>query len=335
MMSNDELETYPPPDKRNRPSVSRVAFQPAAQKRANPSIDPLIQESIALISEENLRQWVQHLSAYKTRHTLSVYIDQVATWLVDQFRSFGYTDVVLHPYSRNGHALNNVVCTKQGSSDGDQVLMLCGHYDCCMEQLHDATARAPGADDNATGIAVILELARILSSIDLKQTVQFVAFSGEEQGYWGSAAYADSIQNQQINLHRLINLDMLGYPPPNLAITVEQDKGNQVADNDQPSQEFARVMAQLATDYTQLPVVMGEVYGSDYMPFEARGYVVVGLYDDGNNPNYHRSSDTPNTVNYAYMADVARIVLATVLNETAEHITSAAYRSNSVTLRGF
>jgi hypothetical protein len=94
-------------------------------------------------------------------------------------------------------------------------------------------------------------------------------------------------------------------------------------------------MAQLATDYTQLPVVMGEIYGSDYMPFEARGYVVVGLYDNGDNPHYHRSSDTPTTVNYDYMADVARIVLATVLNETAERITSAAYRSNSVTLRGF
>jgi hypothetical protein len=315
-----ELEAYPPPDKRSRPDVPLVAFTAAEGKRAATPTDQLIKDTIALVSQNNLSQWVHDLSAFHTRHTRSIYIDQVATWLANQFKVFGYTDILLHQYSQNGYQLKNVICTKQGTSNINQIMMLCSHYDCCMEQLNDANSRAPGADDNATGIAVILELARILSHIDLKNTIQFVAFSGEEQGYWGSTAYADYIKSNHINLHRLINLDMVGYPPPNLAITVEQDTGNVVSANNQPSQEFAKVMAQMATDYTHLPVALGEIYGSDYMPFEARGYVVIGVYDDGNNPNYHRSSDTPDTVNYAYMADVARIALATILHETVAWI---------------
>lgn len=320
-MSNNELETYLPPDKQSRLDVPpSVAFKSAGRKRAGTLVDQLITDTIALVSQNNLSQWVDDLSAFQTRHTQSVYIDQVATWLADQFRSFGYTDIMLHQYSRNGYQLKNVICTKQGTNNASPIMMLCGHYDCCMERLNDTNARAPGADDNATGIAVILEVARILSHLDLKNTVQFVAFSGEEQGYWGATAYADYIKTNQINLNRLINLDMVGYPPPNLAITIEQDMGNVVPDNNQPSQQFAQVMAQLATDYTNLPVVLGEIYGSDYMPFEARGYVVIGVYDDGNNPNYHRGSDTPDTVNYAYMTDVARIALATILHETAAWI---------------
>ena len=319
-MPDIELETYPPPDKRSRPDVPSIAFKSAGRKWAGAPIDQLIKDTIALVSQSNLSQWVHDLSAFHTRHTQSIYINQVATWLFDQFKSFGYTDIMLHQYSRNGYQLKNVVCTKYGTSNANQIMILCGHYDCIMEQPNDTNARAPGADDNATGIAVILELARILAHIDLKNTVQFVAFSGEEQGYWGSTAYADYIQSNHINLLHLINMDMVGYPPPNLAITVEQDTGNVVPDNNQLSQELAKVMAQLATDYTNLPVVLGEIYGSDYMPFEARGYVVIGVYDDGNNPNYHRSSDTPDTLNYAYMANVARIALATILHETAAWI---------------
>lgn len=319
-MSDMELETYPPPNKRSRPAVPSVAFRSAGRKWAEIQIDQLIKDTITLVSQNNLSQWVHDLSAFHTRHTRSIYIDQVATWLADRFKSFGYTDILLHQYNRNGYQLKNVVCTKHGASNADRIIMLCSHYDCLMEQPNDTDARAPGADDNATGIAVILELARILSHVDLKNTIQFVAFSGEEQGYWGSTAYADYIKSNHINLHRLINLDMVGYPPPNLVITIEQDRGNVVSANNQPSQEFAKVMAQMATDYTHLPVALGEIYGSDYMPFEARGYVVIGVYDDGNNPNYHRSSDTPDTVNYAYMADVARIALATILHETAAWI---------------
>ena len=116
---------------------------------------------------------------------------------------------------------------------------------------------------------------------------------GEEQGYWGSTAYAQHVEANGIDVQRLINLDQVGYPPADLAVIVERDLGNAVASNDAPSQAFGGDMAQMAADYSAMPVQLGPIYGSDYMPFEARGYVVIGAYEAGNNPDYHTSADTP------------------------------------------
>lgn len=323
-MLDTELETYPPPDKRQSPDIPLVTSTEGRSKWSGTLPDKFVATIVSLVSQQSIQNWVNDLSAFHTRHTKSLYIDQVATWLVNEFKGLGYTDVVLHQYTRDGHQLKNVVCTKQGVGSTGQVIILCGHYDCIMEDPNDATARAPGADDNATGIATILELARILIQVELEDTVRFVAFSGEEQGLWGSTAYAQYVQSNNINVHRLINLDMVGYPPANFAIKVERDMGNQVTSNDQPSQSFGSVMAQMAADYTSMPVQLGPIYASDYMPFEARGYVVIGAYEGGDNPNYHTSSDTPGTVDYGYVADVARMTLATLLQETAAVVDETA-----------
>lgn len=309
-------EVYPPPDKRKRPDLILTDSTATQRKWTGTLPDKFIAAIVSLISQSNLQNWVQTLSAFPTRHTKSPTIHQVSAWLVNQFKSFGYTDVVLHPYTKAGYQLENVVCTKQGKGNTGQVLVLCGHYDCCMEEPNNATATAPGADDNATGIAVILEIARILAQVDLEDSVQLVSFSGEEQGLWGSTAYAQHVQANNINVHRLINLDMVGYPSTDSAIIVERDMGG-VASNNQASQDFGKVMEQMALDYTSMPVKLGPIYSSDYMPFEARGYVVIGAYEAGENPHYHTSTDAPNTVNYSYVADVARMTMATVLHETA------------------
>ncbi len=316
-MSNSfELETYPPPDKHKRPEGLLVAPENLQHKPSKSLADKFIAEIIALVSQSNLNNWVHDLSAFHTRHTKSIYINQVTTWLVNQFKSFGYTNVRLHQYNKEGYQLGNVGCTKQGTEHNSQLLILCAHCDCIMENPNDAEARAPGADDNATGVSVMLELARILARVDTKDTIQFIAFTGEEQGFWGSTAYAQHVQDNNINLHRLINLDQVGYPPNDFSIIVERDLGNQVSPNDQPSQHFGNLMVRMAADYTNMPTKLGPIYGSDYMPFEARSYVVIGAYEAGHNPNYHSLNDTPDTVDYSYVADVARMTLATILYET-------------------
>ena len=326
-MSQQIPEYYPPPDKRLRPDIPLVAAEMKARKWTGTLPDKFIAALVTRVSQTNLQNWVTDLSAFHTRHTKSPYIAQVATWLVNQFKSFGYTDVVKHSYAKDGYQLDNVVCTKTGVSNTGQVYIVCGHFDCIMENPADATARAPGADDNATGIAAILEMARILAKVQLNNTVQFVAFSGEEQGLWGSTAYAKYVQANNINVHRLINLDMIGYPPANFAIIVERDVGNQVTGNDQASQSFGNVMAQMAADYTSMPVLLGPIFQSDYMPFEAGGYVVIGAYEGGENPNYHHSTDTSVLVDLAYVADVTRMTLATVLHEAVSVINESSSQS--------
>lgn len=315
-----QLEHYPPPDKRKRPSGPLVPSTVVRRAWRGTMPDKYIAVIARLVSDENIKKWVQELSAFPTRHSKSIYINQVAAWIADRFQEMGYTDVSMHNYTRQGNQLKNVICTKPGSGDTGQTILFCGHYDCVMEEEGNVAARAPGADDDATGIAVLLELARLMANTKLNDTVQFAAFSGEEQGLWGSTAYAEHVKNNNINIHRLINMDMLGYPDENLTILIEQDRGNRVQDNDQASYECGELMAQMAADYTNLPVKFGPIYSSDYMPFEARGYVVVGAFEGGENPHYHTSGDLPDTLNLKYTADICRIVLATLLYETASVI---------------
>ncbi len=323
-MSLQIPEYYPPPDKRLRPDIPLVAAELKARKWTGSLPDKFIAALVTRVSQTNLQNWITELSAFHTRHTKSPYIAQAGTWLINQFKSFGYTDVTKQSYTKDGYQLDNVVCTKPGIGNTGKVFIVCGHFDCIMENPADATARAPGADDNATGIAAILEIARILAKVQLDDTVQFVAFSGEEQGFWGSTAYAKYVQANNIDVHRLINLDMIGYPPANFAIIIERDIGNQVASNDQASQNFGNVMAQMAADYTSMPVLLGPIFQSDYMPFEAGGYVVIGAYEGGENPNYHHSTDTSALVDLAYVADATRMTLATILHETISVINESS-----------
>lgn len=310
--------SYPPPLK-----ISPPDFPDSAKTGAVPEAkwtgmlpDKHIAVLTELVSEPNVRAWVDDLSAFHTRHTLSSFIGPVADWIVARFQGFAYSDVSKVAYTRSGNTLHNVVCTKAGSGNTGQIIIVCAHYDCIMQNAGDATARAPGADDNASGVAALLEIARIVEDVDLEDTVQFVAFSGEEQGLWGSDAYASQLQAGNVSVHRLINLDMVGFPPPAGTVTVEDDRGNVVASNNAPSTAFADVLEQMAGKYTNLPVKRAGIYSSDYMPFEADGVVVVGAFDGEGNPNYHNSSDTPATLDYGYLADVTRMTLATVLAET-------------------
>jgi Zn-dependent M28 family amino/carboxypeptidase len=311
--NNLELEFYPPPDKRQRPPIPVVASTATRRSRIGVMPDKYIAEMIRLVSDENIKRWVCDLCAFPTRHSKSAYIDRVSEWVADRFREVGYADVIMHEYARQGYQLKNVVCTKQGSENTGRSIILCGHYDSI-----GTGEMAPGADDDATGVAVLIELARIIAKATVEDTIQFVVFSGEEQGLWGSTAYAQYVKENNINLYRLINLDMLGYPDENRSILIERDMGNAVPDNDQPSSEFAELMAQMAADFTDLPVKFGPIFSSDYMPFEARGYVAVGAFEGGENPNYHTSNDAPDTLDYKYVAEIARVVLATLLYESAQ-----------------
>jgi hypothetical protein len=149
-----------------------------------------------------------------------------------------------------------------------------------------------------------------------RDSVKFAFFSGEEQGQWGSKNYAQHIKENNVNLFRLINLDMVGNRSSSQAVIIERDMGNKVLTNDQDSQKFGQIMEQMAVNYTNLPVMLGPIYDSDYMPFEALGYVVVGVYDGGEgNPTYHSKTDVGSTINFEYAVSITKFVLATIVNE--------------------
>jgi hypothetical protein len=311
---------YPPPDKRKgRHTASIRSDKRTSERLRSLSIDKSIDSIASSVSKKNIEKWINHLASFHTRHTKSKYIDDVANWIKEELHNLGQADVNFHNYKESGYKLRNIICQKTGSLS-DKVILICAHYDSRMEDLEDMTSRAPGADDNASGVAVILEIARLISNLSLEKTIQLAFFSGEEQGLWGSKHYSKQLKDNNVNIHRLINLDMVGFHQTNgkPTVIIERDMGNAVRTNDQDSQTFGEMMERMASHYTNLDVILGPIYDSDYMPFEALGYVTVGSYDGGatdENTHYHSTTDEISFVDMDYVVSITKMVLATVLKE--------------------
>ncbi len=301
-----------------------VYVKPVASKVPKVAIDDRVKALLSDVSTDSIKSKLHKLSSYHTRHTKSKYIHEVAQWLRSEFESMGYNDLFYHKYNENidgtDYELKNVICNKKGRNN--KWVLICAHYDSRMERIDDHTSSAPGANDNASGVGAILEIARLLRQVDLEYGVQFALFSGEEQGLLGSKHYAKFVKENNLSIYRLINLDMIGYPQLNAGIVlIEKDDHsdpahNQVSGNDEDSIEFARIMADMSS-YTDLKISLDSIWNSDYEPFEAEGYVVVGAYDgsanEDQNPHYHDSSDTPSLIDWTYLTSVTKLVMATVL----------------------
>ena len=266
------------------------------------------------VSRANLERTVRELAAFPTRHTLGKYLRPAADLLVKRFRGVGYKNAAIAPYVYANRSLPNVVCTKPGRVKN--TILVCAHFDSRQEDGNNPDAPAPGADDNASGVAVLLEVARILAPVALRDSVQFVAFSGEEQGLWGSAAYAAQVKQAKLPLRFVFNLDQVAVPAArDRALLVDRDEGGATPANDAASRRLVATMQGLAKRYLAVPTRVDPAYDSDYVPFEARGYPIVGLYEGEGYAHYHKATDTPDRVDYAYVAEAARLTLATILHE--------------------
>lgn len=280
--------------------------------------DPEIAAFIRKVSRANIERDVRHLStAYPTRHTLSKYHLPCSEWIAARLRQMGLSSVGFHEYEREGKRLRNVVAEKPtaltGSKKPPKTVIACAHFDSRMERVRDSEARAPGANDNATGVAILFEAARLLQSVPLPDTIRFVFFSGEEQGLWGSTAYAsDPKSSGQGGIRFVFNIDQVGYPPPDRAIFVDRDQGG-VAQNNAMSASLVASVQRLARDVVRVPTRIDPAEGSDYIPFEQKGLAIVGLYEAGKNyPQYHKTTDTADKVDFAYVTDVARLTAASL-----------------------
>jgi len=295
------------------------------------NLDEEISLELNKISLENIKAKLIKLSSYHTRHTKSEYINEAADWLKSEFERIGYENTFFHAFTEriddSEFKLKNIICNKNGNNR--KCIIICAHYDSRMKCKPDHTTRAPGANDNASGVSAILEIARVLYDKKLECDLQFVLFSGEEQNFLGSEQYAKLIREKNISLYRLINLDMIGYPQLNPGkIIIETDNNpnyeehNRVLCNDKESIECGKTMIINTYKYTNLIPEERSIYDSDYEPFEKRGYVVIGAYDGSaepeRNPHYHSITDTPDKIDWNYLTSVTKIVLATILSINKE-----------------
>ncbi len=175
-----------------------------AQKSFDP--DPFVVSLLDEVSAENITATVQHLENYGTRNAYTSQSVEAQNWIKQELENLGLS-VELQDFTMpSGSASDNVIATLTGTKYPEEYVVCGGHYD-----SYSNGGAAPGADDNASGTAGVMEIARILSQYTFDRTIIFCAFSGEEYGLYGSAAYAQAAAQQGMDIHGYFNLDMIGY----------------------------------------------------------------------------------------------------------------------------
>jgi hypothetical protein len=328
------LETYPsPPDKRMTPPISSEFIKRKPTLRRSRIINKTINSHINLVSKANIERSINHLTSFHNRHTKSENITLAAKWIMDELKELNgnsgdaghatiNSSVNYHEYTEDQYQLKNVIYHKQGTTN--KIILFCAHYDTILQSnINDIESRAPGADDNASGVCALIEMARIISKLTLEYSIRFAFFSGEEQGYWGSKHYAQYVKDKNEDLYAVVNLDMCsepGFLTTRYTTNIDVDDGTtgSVSSNNEASQVLAQKMEKMAIDYTDLKVEYGPIAFSDYMPFEAREYVCIGAYDGSavrQNHHYHSDTDVPSNLDLDFLTSVTKMTLAFALSE--------------------
>lgn len=269
--------------------------------------NPIIAKLITDVSQDRIRKTVEHLSSYYTRLSTSRPVWEAQEWIKDQYTHLGL-EVSTYPF-REGFS-ENVIAELRGAEDPSKIVIVSGHYDSRSTNISDPTMRAPGADDNGSGTANVLELARVFteSGLKFKHTIRFCSWSGEEQGLVGSRVYAKEMREKDVDIIAVLNSDMLGWTLPNTSITLGMK-----------DRYVYPPLLWLANNLTLLYVPELEIgYSpsccSDHQSFFEQGYPAVGYFENvgsaSDYPHYHKSSDLPENLNFEQVALISRAIAA-------------------------
>jgi len=276
----------------------------AGMKTAKP--DAQIAAILGQITPTALDGRVRELVNFKTRYTFSEEFRQAAERSRGLLEEYGL-ETRLQNFQMWGKTGSNVIGVLEGSTSPDQIYILGAHLD---STSWEAATFAPGADDNASGAAGVLEMARALKGRRLQKTVWFVLFVGEEQGLCGSKALLRLLETENLKnqVKGVFNLDMIGYN--------KQDTLRLMLETRPLAQEMMEVIAASAQTYTNLEVHHTfQAWGSDHIPFLDAGIPAVLTfefeYDD--NPNDHTPMDTMEHVNMDLACSILRADLAALI----------------------
>ncbi len=291
--------------------------------------DPLIEKMAAEVNADSLRSYIQKLVTFGTRSTLSTTthptkgIGAAREWVAAKFREFashsnGRMTVqldrwLLQPDKRRIDTtvdMGNPMAWLKGTDPTDtRIFIISGHLDSRATDVMNRTIDAPGANDDGSGVAAVMECARILSKHSFPATILFVAFSGEEQGLFGAEHLADSARKANWNIEAVLNNDIMGSNNSsetqiidNTRVRVfseglpafELDKKaasirNMGLENDGSARQLARYVKEVGERYVaNLEVVM--VYrndrflrGGDHTSFVQRGFTAVRVTEMNEN----------------------------------------------------
>jgi len=313
-------------------SVSFLFFSIIANAQNRVQRDPQIEKMVSEVSKDSLQSYIKTLVSFGTRNTLSTQsnptrgIGAARNWVLSRFNEFAqqsggrltaFIDTVT--LAADGRRVNrtillgNVTATLKGTDPADKrVFIISGHLDNMRTNVMDSVNDAPGANDDASGVAAVMECARIMSKRSFPATVIFVAVSGEEQGLLGSTYMAEKAKKENWNIEAVLNNDIMGGNNANETNKASNDQvrvfseslsildtgraattlRNLGLENDGKARQLARYVKETGERYVKkLKIVM--VYrndrflrGGDHLPYVQRGYAAVRITEMNENYNH-------------------------------------------------
>jgi len=265
---------------------------------------PAISNLIAEVSLERLRANILALQNFKTRYASTPQCEAAGGFILNKFRQTGVT-AETDPFGFETHYKSkNIVAVIPGKVVPKKIVLACAHYD---SYSTNPLVSAPGADDNASGTAAILELAQVLADEEFDFSIVLLCVSAEEWGLYGSAHYARQARSDGSQIMAVVNLDMIAYPG-------DRQRVLDVIGNRQSEWLADRFIA-IAQPYISLrltKMINPSLTWSDHSSFWDQGYSALCGIEDSDNPYYHRSSDTLDTLDLSFAAEVVKASLAVV-----------------------
>ena len=339
----------------------RVPSSSGSSSAAMPAFrrDAEVARMLAEIDARNIERTIRQLVSFGTRNTLSEQdnptrgIGAARDWIYNEFLklkagSGGRLIVDKQTYEQEKAprvpqktVITNLVATLPGEQAASEhrLYVVSGHYDSMCTSPTDEKCDAPGANDDASGVAAVLEMARVMSKRKFDATIIFMAVAGEEQSLLGSTYFAEQARQKSLNIEAMFTNDIIGNSLSMNGVFSEGVPSNETeaeanvrrgvgGENDSASRQLARFIKQAGEAYVPaMNVVM--VYrrdrylrGGDHIPFLERGFPAVRFTEPNENYNHQHQNvriengvqfgDLPEFVDFDYIAHVARINAASL-----------------------
>ena len=332
--------------------------------------DKEIDQMVKEVNKDTLTKYIDKLVSFGTRNTLSTQsnnargIGAARNWVLQKFNEYSkqsnnklsaYIDTVTYPADGKRVdrkiILGNVVAILKGTDTSDKrIFVISGHLDGMRTNVMDSVADAPGANDDASGCAAVLECARIMSKHQFPATIVFVTVSGEEQGLLGANFMAEKAKKENWQIEAVLNNDIMGSNNSNETNIIDNtrlrvfseglsvnDTGkvamnirNLGLENDGNARQLARYIKEVGERYVEnLEIVM--VYrndrflrGGDHTPYVQRGFAAV-RFTEMNENYYHQHQDVrvenniqygdlPEFMDFEYLRKNTAVNLANLAN---------------------
>jgi aminopeptidase YwaD len=269
--------------------------------------------------KNELEKHLKKIVGERAIHSSDQHLAEVFQYIKETLQNLGY-EIELDPFQFQGEKFENIIARKKGKTD--EHIIVGAHF--------DSVVGSPGADDNASGVSAMLELARILAAHDWNHTIEFIGFHLEEWNMIGSAAYVKKLKERKIKVRGMISLEMVGYASNQLKSqkmpagfgVFYPNVGNfiGVVANIRSWQlmnlfkEKMKLAEDLPVESLVMPlngIFLPPVRWSDHSPFWDAGYPALLITDTSfyRNPHYHSASDTIETLDLDFMTKVTKGVV--------------------------